>query len=49
MWPAGAAYVWPSMANLINCEAIAKLVICINTSFVDPGGLTSFVACRLIG
>ena len=30
------------------CEAIAKLAICINTSFVDPDGLTSFVVCRLI-
>ena len=31
-----------------RCEAIAKLNIRINTSFVDPDGLTSFVACRLI-
>ncbi len=29
-------------------EAIAKLATCINTSFVDPDGLTSFVACQLI-
>ena len=30
------------------CKAIAKLAIRINTSFVDPDGLTSFVACQLI-
>ena len=30
------------------CEAIAKLTIHIKTSFVDPDGLTSFVACPLI-
>ena len=38
------------MVNRINCacESIAKLAIRINTSFVDPDGLTSFVACQLI-
>ena len=30
------------------CEAMAKLPVRINTTYVDPEGLTSFVACRLI-
>ena len=30
------------------CEAMAKLAVRINTTYVDPEGLTLFVACRLI-
>ena len=30
------------------CEAIARLAIRVSTTCVDPEGLTSFVACRLI-
>ena len=30
------------------CDAINKLAFCVSTTYVDPEGLTSFVACRLI-
>ena len=48
------ATFWRRMCTVFHgesdqlCEAIAKLAIRINTSFVDPDGLTSFMACRLI-
>ena len=53
--PAGLdSAFWRRMCTVFHdesdqlCEAIAKLAIHINTSFIDPDGLTSFVACQLI-